>query len=123
LRIHIVSFGYKYGVPSEADLVFDLRFLPNPYFDPNLQHMTGQDQAVQEYIFGGEPGRSFQKKMFEFLLYILPLYAQEGRYRLTLTFGCTGGRHRSVAVAKRIFEMLQTEDYRVTLEHRHLELG
>ncbi len=123
LRIHILSFGYKYGVPGEADLVFDLRFLPNPYFEPKLQQMTGQDQAVIEYILAREPGQSFQQKLIDFLLYILPLYAREGRYRLTLAFGCTGGRHRSVSVAEKVFKMLQDNYYQVTLEHRHLELG
>ncbi|HMB30231.1 MAG TPA: RNase adapter RapZ [Desulfohalobiaceae bacterium] len=123
LRIHILSFGYKYGVPGEADLVFDLRFLPNPFFDPDLQQKTGQDSEVIDYILGKEPGLSFQQKLIDFLLYTLPLYAQEGRYRLTITFGCTGGRHRSVSVAEKVFKLLQDKYYQVTLEHRHLELG
>lgn len=122
-RVHLISFGFKYGVPSEADLVFDLRFLPNPYFDTELRPFSGKDSAVAEYVYGGEPGKSFLVKLKEFLSYILPLYNQEGRYRLTIALGCTGGRHRSVATAEAIYQALTSQNFNVSLEHRHLELG
>ncbi len=123
LRIHILSFGYKYGVPREADLVFDLRFLPNPYFDPDLQQFSGRDSKIREYVLGGEEGEVFKSRFLDFLLYLLPLYIKEGRYRLTMALGCTGGRHRSVAVAETIAETLKQQGKQISVEHRHLELG
>ncbi|MBG0775799.1 MAG: RNase adapter RapZ [Desulfovibrionaceae bacterium] len=123
MRIHIVTFGFKYGVPSEADLVFDMRFLPNPYFDENLRALSGKDQAVADYVLGREPGATFIARFCDFLHYLLPLYAGEGRYRVSVGIGCTGGRHRSVAVAEALFRSLKKQDYAVSLEHRHLELG
>ncbi len=123
LRIHVISFGFKYGVPIDADLIFDLRFLPNPYFEPSLRPMSGKDAPVAEYVFANDPGDTFKVKFIEFLLYLLPLYAAEGRYRVTLGLGCTGGRHRSVAVSEFVSKALQKEHYSVTLEHRHFELG
>ena len=123
MRVHVLSFGFKYGVPAEADLVFDLRFLPNPYFVPELRPLSGKDQAVADYVYKVEPGLTFQNKLQEFLLYLLPLYAAEGRYRITLAVGCTGGRHRSVAMAEHLFATLRDGGYSVTLEHRHFDLG
>jgi UPF0042 nucleotide-binding protein len=123
LRIHLVSFGFKYGVPKEADLVFDLRFLPNPFFEEQLRSLSGQDDEVSAYVLGDEPGKSFMDRFLDFLLFLLPQYAKEGRYRLTMAVGCTGGRHRSVAVAEAANRQLLENSYRVSLEHRHLELG
>jgi UPF0042 nucleotide-binding protein len=123
LMVHIMSFGFKYGPPSEADMLFDLRFLPNPYFDPELRERTGKEAAVRDYVLAEDPGREFLRRLREFLLYLLPLYAQEGRFRLTLAFGCTGGRHRSVAVAEAIFDTLSKAGYNISLEHRHIERG
>ncbi len=123
LRVHIITFGFKYGPPSEADLVFDLRFLPNPYFKDSLRELTGRDQAVAEFVLGADPGRSFLTKFLDFLHFILPLYQAEGRYRLTLAVGCTGGRHRSVAVAEQVYQSLQQARFAVSLEHRHMHLG
>lgn len=123
LRVHIITFGFKYGVPLEAELVFDLRFLPNPYFDAELRPLSGKDEAVARYVYGGEPGKTFLERYKEFLAYLLPLYEQEGRYRITLAIGCTGGRHRSVSVAEAVHEHLKSLGYSVSLEHRHLELG
>ncbi|MBN2140728.1 MAG: RNase adapter RapZ [Desulfovibrionaceae bacterium] len=123
LRVHIISFGFKYGVPIESDLLFDLRFLPNPFFDARLKPMSGMDRAVADYVLDGEPGRTFLPRLLDFLAYLLPLYAGEGRYRVTLTMGCTGGRHRSVAVSERVFKALKNDNYAVTLEHRHFDLG
>jgi len=123
LKVHVMSFGFKYGPPAEADMLFDLRFLPNPYFDPQLRPQSGKDAPVREYVLAKEPGREFLRRLREFLLYLLPLFAQEGRYRLTLAFGCTGGRHRSVAVAEAVFDTLSKAGYNISLEHRHIERG
>jgi UPF0042 nucleotide-binding protein len=123
LRLHLISFGFKYGPPREADLVFDLRFLPNPYFDPELRPLSGKDQPVADYVLEREAGREFVDKLMDFFKFVLPLYAEEGRYRLTIAMGCTGGRHRSVAITERIHAELQRIGFTATLEHRHLELG
>ncbi|CAM2057715.1 Nucleotide-binding protein DvMF_0424 [Desulfovibrionales bacterium] len=123
LRVHLIAFGFKYGTPSEVDLLFDLRFLPNPYFMDALKSLSGRDRAVSEYILGAPPGSEFLNRLKEFLLYLLPLFEQEGRYLVTIGIGCTGGRHRSVAVAEAIEVALRQANYTVSLEHRHLELG
>ncbi len=123
MRVHVMSFGFKYGVPAEADLVFDLRFLPNPYFVPELRPMSGKDAPVAEYVFNSEPGLTFKSKLLDFLQYLLPLYAAEGRYRVAVAIGCTGGRHRSVAMSELLFATLRDTGYSVTLEHRHFDLG
>ncbi|QGY41134.1 RNase adapter RapZ [Pseudodesulfovibrio cashew] len=123
MRVHIITFGFKYGVPTEADFVFDLRFLPNPYFEKELRPLSGQDKAIQDYVLGSDVGAGFNKKFLEFILYMLPLYADEGRYRITLALGCTGGRHRSVSVAESVLATLREKGYAVTIEHRHMELG
>lgn len=123
IRINVVSFGFKYGVPKEADMVFDLRFLPNPYFIDVLRPLSGRDAEVADYVFADAPGREFRARLAEFLLFTLPLMESEGRYRLTIALGCTGGRHRSVAMAEHLFRVFSQSDYPVALEHRHLELG
>ncbi len=123
MRVHVISFGFKYGVPAEADLVFDLRFLPNPYFVPALRPMSGKDAPVADYVFQAEPVLTFKKKLLEFLQYLLPLYAAEGRYRVAVAIGCTGGRHRSVAMSELLHATLHDTGYSVTLEHRHFDLG
>ncbi|MHC1751648.1 RNase adapter RapZ [Humidesulfovibrio sp.] len=123
MRVHVISFGFKYGVPAEADLVFDLRFLPNPYFVPELRPMSGKDAPVADYVLQSEPGQTFKNKLQEFLLYLLPLYAAEGRYRVAVAIGCTGGRHRSVAMSELLSTTLRDSGYSVTLEHRHFDLG
>lgn len=123
MRVHIITFGFKYGVPSEADFVFDLRFLPNPYFDKKLRSMSGLDKPVSDYVLNSEVGSEFNEKFSDFMTYVLPLYADEGRYRITLALGCTGGRHRSVSVAESMLATLRKKGYAVTIEHRHMELG
>jgi len=123
LRVHIISFGFKYGPPKEADLLFDLRFLPNPYFDLLLRPRTGKDPLVADFVYQGEEDKDFNKKFEDFLLFLVPLYAREGRFRLTIGLGCTGGRHRSVAVAENLFKTLKEQGYTVSIEHRHIEKG
>ncbi|MGX9365950.1 RNase adapter RapZ [Desulfoplanes sp. PS50] len=122
-RVHLISFGFKYGVPAEADNVFDLRFLPNPYFDEKLRSFSGKDDAVAAYVLSEDFARKFMDNLKHFLTFLLPLYANEGRYRLTIGFGCTGGRHRSVTVTELMYTFLRQKGFIVSLEHRHLELG
>lgn len=122
LRLYVMSFGFKHGVPTDADLVFDLRFLPNPYFDEQLRPLSGRDAPISEFVLGSDPGAEFLKRQLDYLDFVLPLYAEEGRYRITIAFGCTGGRHRSVAVAEAVFDSLRNSDYAVFLEHRHIAL-
>lgn len=123
LKVNLMSFGFKYGVPKEADMVFDLRFLPNPYFVETLRPLSGQDKAVGEYVFAEASSKEFLTRLTDFLLFCLPLMEAEGRYRVTVAVGCTGGRHRSVAMVEHLYRVLRQSDYPVGLEHRHLELG
>lgn len=123
MRVHLISFGFKYGAPAEADMVTDLRFLPNPYFDEALRPLSGQDEAIASYVLGTDPGREYLRRLLDFLDFTLPLYSAEGRYRLTMAFGCTGGRHRSVAVTEAVLKHLQEHNFSVSLEHRHFSLG
>lgn len=122
-RVHLVSFGFKYGQPAEADMMFDLRFLPNPYFVEELRPLSGLDLPIASYVLGADPGKDFVQRLTDFLKYLLPLFEAEGRYRLTIAFGCTGGRHRSVAVTEAVGLYFKTLGYAVSIEHRHLELG
>ncbi|GAB1410810.1 RNase adapter RapZ [Desulfovibrionales bacterium] len=123
MRIHLISFGFKYGAPTEADMVTDLRFLPNPYFDEALRPLSGLDKPIADYVLGTQPGMEYCQRLLEFLDFTLPLYAAEGRYRLTMAFGCTGGRHRSVAVTEAVSTHLRAQGYTVSVEHRHHRLG
>jgi len=123
MRVHLISFGFKYGAPAESDMVTDLRFLPNPYFDEALRPLSGQDEAIARYVLDREPGREYMRRLLDFLDFILPLYAAEGRYRLTMAFGCTGGRHRSVAVTEAVLAHLREQEFSVSVEHRHFSLG
>lgn len=122
LTVNLLSFGFAYGLPPEAALVFDVRFLPNPHFVPELRPRTGEDPAVYDYVCGSEEGRRFLERMEAFLLYLLPLYQREGKSYLTVAVGCTGGRHRSVAVARYLYDMLRNRgEVAVNLAHRDHE--
>ena len=123
LKVHVMSFGFKYGPPSEADMIFDLRFLPNPYFVPDLRPLSGLDEPVAKYVLEAGHGDAFLARLIDFLHFLLPQYEAEGRYRLTIAIGCTGGRHRSVSVAEALLRALKKSDYAVSIEHRHMELG
>lgn len=123
IRVNVISFGFKYGVPREADMVFDLRFLPNPYFVEELRPLCGKDKTVADYVFASPSAVEFRKKLLDLLFFMLPLMEAEGRYRVTIAVGCTGGRHRSVAMAEELSQALRQADYPASLEHRHLELG
>ncbi len=123
LRVFVLSFGFKHGLPKDVDYVFDLRFLPNPYFVSELKSKSGLEQDVADYVFATPKAREFLCKLQDLLFFILPLMEAEGRYRLTIAFGCTGGHHRSVAVAEAIGRALKQAGYPTAVEHRHLELG
>ncbi|MDR0466418.1 MAG: RNase adapter RapZ [Deltaproteobacteria bacterium] len=123
LKINLISFGFQYGVPKEADMVFDLRFLPNPYFVEGLRPLSGKDALVRDYVFTLPWTQEFRARFFAFIESLLPLYHAEGRYRLSIAIGCTGGRHRSVSMAEELYAILQNSGCSVGLEHRHLELG
>jgi UPF0042 nucleotide-binding protein len=123
LRIHLLTFGFKYGTPAEADMMFDLRFLPNPYFIPELKDFSGLDKPVAEYVLEQEIGKEFFVRLSDFLWYTVTQFESEGRFRLTVAIGCTGGRHRSVAMAEALADLLRKNGYTLSLEHRHLLLG
>ncbi len=120
LVLSVMSFGYKYGVPSEADLVFDVRFLPNPNFVPSLKALTGNDRAVIRYMRRQKDTAVFLDKMNSFLSYVVPRYIKEGKSYLTIGIGCTGGRHRSVMIANALAEALGGQGYPVRVRHRDL---
>ncbi len=122
MRLHIITFGFKHAIPAEADTLIDVRFLPNPYFEPELRPKTGQDLAVATYVLDNPTGQAFLPKLLDFLDTIVPLLEGEGRYRFTLAIGCTGGRHRSVAVAEQVASHFRHQGRTVTVEHRHWTL-
>ena len=123
LRTHLLSFGFKYGTPAEADIVLDLRYLPNPYFVEELKPLSGQNPSVANFVLHSEQGRESLKKIIDFLVFLLAQNEREGRFRLTIALGCTGGRHRSVAFAEALAAHIANLGYTVSLEHRHLQLG
>ncbi len=116
--ITLLTFGYKFGVPYDLDLLFDLRFLPNPHFVPELRPYTGEDPGVREYIMAQPDSAEFLARLQNFIEYLLPRYRSEGKSYLTIGFGCTGGRHRSVAVSLMIAEFLRQRGYDVIIKHR-----
>ena len=123
LAVTVASFGFKYGLPLEADLIFDVRFMPNPFYIDELRHQTGLDDAVRDYVFSFPQTGSFMKRLEDLLALTLPLYAEEGKTSLTLAVGCTGGKHRSVTLANELYERLSVaeKEYGVRKEHRDIE--
>ena len=120
MRIHIVSFGFKYGVPPEADLLIDVRFLANPYFVPELKALDGKSREIKDFILKKSETRKFLKKFLNFIDYLLPLYDKEGKSYLTLAVGCTGGRHRSVTIAQTIYDHISTVRKNAQITHRDI---
>lgn len=120
LSINVQSFGFKYGVPIDADLVFDVRFLPNPHYVEELRPKTGCDREVAEYVMKWSETQEFIQKLKDFLAYTIPHYQREGKSQLVIGIGCTGGKHRSVAIAERIGEHF-SKDFRVRVTHRDME--
>ena len=118
--ITVMSFGYKYGIPRDSDLVFDVRFLPNPYYDVNLRPMTGNDEPVAQYVKNCEEYDSFLNKLTDMISFLLPQYQKEGKNQLVISVGCTGGKHRSVTVANALHKELSELPYTVRLFHRDI---
>jgi RNase adapter protein RapZ len=118
LNVNLVSFGYKHGVPLEADLVFDVRFLPNPYFVSGLRSLTGQDRRVIKYLRSVPETQEFVQRVKDFLQYLIPFYVQEGKSYLTIAIGCTGGRHRSVFVVEELARLLKLRTASIRIRHR-----
>jgi UPF0042 nucleotide-binding protein len=120
LRLRLMSFSYKYGLPPEADLVMDVRFLPNPYFEEELRDLTGNEPRVRDFVLDHEETHAFMDRFCRFLDFLLPRYQREGKAHLTVAVGCTGGRHRSVVIANALGEYLSRQDIPFTLTHRDL---
>ena len=119
LMITILSFGFKYGIPVDADLVFDVRFLPNPYYIEELKHLTGMDAGVREYVMAAKEAGIFVEKASDLLAFLIPGYIKEGKNRLVIAVGCTGGHHRSVTIANAVYEALRKKgDYGIKIAHR-----
>jgi len=114
----IVSFGYKYGIPIDADLLFDVRFLPNPHYDLRLRPLTGLDDEVRDYVLGSSDSEGYLERLYALLDFLFPRYATEGKAHLTIGVGCTGGRHRSVAIAEEIAERYRKQGYYTVIRHR-----
>ena len=122
LTISVLSFGFKHGIPKDSDLVFDVRFLPNPYYLDNLRNKTGDDQEVRDYVMNSDISREFYAKLTDMIDFLIPQYVEEGKHHLVISIGCTGGRHRSVTIANLIAEEIQKNGYRVVKKHRDFML-
>ena len=120
LNVNVLSFGFKHGIPIEADLVFDVRFMPNPYYVAELKHKTGLDAEVRDFVLSFRQTHEFLEQLQQMLRFLLPLYREEGKTMLVIAIGCTGGHHRSVAVAHEVSEFIVKEGYPVTENHRDI---
>ena len=121
LFVTVLSFGFKYGIPADADLVFDVRFLPNPYYIEELKHLTGNDKPVQDYVKKAPETTEFLEKIDDLLKFLLPNYVKEGKNSLVIAIGCTGGKHRSVTLANEIYKLISRTEYGCKVEHRDIE--
>lgn len=121
LFVNILSFGFKYGIPNDSDLVFDVRFLPNPYYIAELKEKTGNEKEVQDFVMGMDVSRQFLSKLVDMIQFLIPNYIQEGKNRLVISIGCTGGKHRSVTLANKLYEALKDQNsYGIKIEHRDI---
>lgn len=122
LIVTVMSFGFKHGIPSDADLVMDVRFLPNPFYIDELKHKTGNDREVQEYVMGFPEAEEFMTKLTDLLQFLIPNYVKEGKYRLVIAIGCTGGKHRSVTLANELYRRMKDRGkYGIKLYHRDID--
>ena len=122
MMVTVLSFGFKYGIPADADLVFDVRFLPNPYYEDELRPLTGMDESVFNYVMDNETARIFANKLEDMVEFLIPKYAQEGKTSLVIAVGCTGGKHRSVTIARELYSRIaRNGEYGFRLEHRDVD--
>ena len=121
LFVTVLSFGFKYGIPVDADIVLDVRFLPNPYYIDELKPLTGNDKAIQDYVMGFDETKEFLVKIEDLIKFLLPNYVKEGKNSLVIAIGCTGGKHRSVTLANAIAKSIQSTEYACKVEHRDIE--
>ena len=121
MMVTVLSFGFKYGIPEDADLVFDVRFLPNPYYEQALRPLTGNDRSIQEYVMKNGDGRKFLDKLEDLMQFLIPRYLDEGKNSLVIGIGCTGGKHRSVTITNGLYARLKKFPYTVRMEHRDIE--
>ncbi|TDO94503.1 UPF0042 nucleotide-binding protein [Halanaerobium saccharolyticum] len=121
LHLSLISFGFKYGIPRDADLVMDVRFLPNPHYVESLREKTGNDQVVQDYVLKWPITDKFYDKFFDLIDFLLPEYKKEGKSHLSIAIGCTGGKHRSVTTVNKLAEFLSDKEFNINLEHRDIE--
>ena len=120
--ITLLSFGFKYGIPADSDLVFDVRFLPNPYYVEGMRPLSGNDAPVRDYVMGFETAQVFAEKLEDMIRFLIPNYISEGKHQLIISIGCTGGKHRSVTLANELYRRLSNaKDYGIRIEHRDLE--
>lgn len=121
LMVSVMSFGFKHGIPQDADLVFDVRFLPNPFYIEELKHLTGNDKPVQDYVMQSPEAEGFLKKLLEMLEFLLPGYVKEGKHQLVIAIGCTGGQHRSVTLANELYGRMKNKgNYGLNINHRDI---
>lgn len=118
MSVTVITFGYKHGIPMDTDLLMDVRFIPNPFYIPELRPLTGRDLAVQEYVYQSEESKLFVEKYIDLLKFLLPCYIKEGKTHLSIGIGCTGGQHRSVALGIKIGGILRQDGYQVSIRHR-----
>lgn len=124
LMINVLSFGFKHGIPRDADLVFDVRFLPNPFYIDELKYYTGNDAQVRDYVMGFDEAHQFMDKLQDMVEFLIPNYIKEGKYQLVIAIGCTGGKHRSVTLANELYNRLkEKKGYGVKLSHRDIDMG
>jgi UPF0042 nucleotide-binding protein len=121
LIINIISFGFKYGIPLDSDMVFDVRFLPNPYYVENLKKLSGADEVVRSYVMKWPAAVQFMNRLTDMMEFLIPHFIKEGKSQLVIAIGCTGGRHRSVTIANMLSNKLKEASHRVIVEHRDIE--
>lgn len=121
IKIHVMAFGFKYGMPVDADLVYDVRCFPNPFYIDELKHKTGNDKEVQDYVMNFQTAQTFMEKLYDMIKFLVPLYDEEGKISLTIAIGCTGGKHRSVTMANLLSDYLKELEYDVDISYRDID--
>ncbi len=121
MTVQCISFGFKYGFPAEADVMLDVRCFPNPFYEPSLKPLTGLDEPVREFVLAAEDTKEFLRRLYGMLDHLLPLYVKEGKSQLVIAIGCTGGKHRSVAITEALATHIRMQNHRVTVNHRDID--